>query len=125
MKNDFFPLISKANPTIYAYELPNDSSRKGQLKIGQTHRSALARVTEQIGATRAAFNIVFEENAMRNDGSAFSDHDIHNYLRNKGFYNPDGEWFECTVENVSAAIIALKSGEINEENRSLDFSMRP
>ena len=85
----------------------------------------MARVTEQIGATRAAFNIVFEENAMRNDGSAFSDHDIHNYLRSKGFYNPEGEWFECTVEDVSAAIIALKSGEINEENRSLDFSMRP
>ena len=125
MNKEFFPKKSEVTPTIYAYELPNDNSRKGQLKIGQTNRSALARVTEQIGATRAAFNIVFEENAMRNDGSAFSDHDIHSYLRSKGFYNPDGEWFECTVENVSAAIIALKSGEINEENRSLDFSMRP
>ena len=62
---------------------------------------------------------------MRNDGSAFSDHDIHSYLRNKEFYNPDGEWFECSVEDVRAAIIALKSGEINKENRSLDFSMRP
>ena len=61
---------------------------KGQLKIGQTNRSALARVTEQIGATRAAFNIVLEENAMRNDGSAFSDHDIHSYLRSKGFLQP-------------------------------------
>jgi len=125
MKNKFFPQKTSISPIIYAYGLPNDSSRKGQLKIGQTNRSALARVTEQIGATRAAFNIMLEENAMRNDGSAFSDHDIHNYLRNKGFYNPDGEWFECTVEDVLAAIIALKSSEINEENRSLDFSMRP
>ena len=125
MSQKFFPKKSEVTPTIYAYKLPNDNSRKGQLKIGQTNRSALARVTEQIGATRAAFNIVFEGNSMRNDGSAFSDHDIHSYLRSKGFYNPDGEWFECTVENVSAAIIALKSGEINEENRSLDFSMRP
>ena len=125
MSQKFFPKKSEVTPTIYAYKLPNDNSRKGQLKIGQTNRSALARVTEQIGATRAAFNVVFEENAMRNDGSAFYDHDIHSYLRSKGFYNPDGEWFECTVEDVSAAIIALKSGEINEENRSLDFSMRP
>ena len=125
MNQKFFPKKIEVTPTIYAYELPNDSSRKGQLKIGQTNRTALARVTEQIGATRASFNIVFEENAMRNDGSAFSDHDIHNYLRNKGFYNPDGEWFKCNVEDVHAAIIALKSGEINEENRSLDFSMRP
>jgi hypothetical protein len=125
MSKDFFPKRLEVFPSIYAYKLPNDSSRKGQLKIGQTNRSAFARVTEQIGATRAVFNIVLEENAMRNDGSAFSDHEIHNYLRSKGFYNPDGEWFECTVEDVSAAIIALKSGEINEENRSLDFSMRP
>ena len=124
-KQEFFPKKSEATPKVYAYQLPNDSTRKGQLKIGQTNRSALARVKEQIGATRASFNIVFEENIMRNDGSAFSDHDIHNYLRSKGFYNPEGEWFECTVEDVSAAIITLKSGEINEENRSLDFSMRP
>lgn len=121
----FFPKKSEVTPKVYAYQLPNDSARNGQLKIGQTNRSVLARVTEQVGATRAAFNIVLEENAMRNDGSTFSDHDIHNYLRNKGFYNPEGEWFECSAEDVSAAIIALKSGEINEENRSLDFYMRP
>jgi hypothetical protein len=120
-KQEFFPKKSEATPKVYAYQLPNDSSRKGQLKIGQTNRSVLARVTEQVGATRAAFNIVLEENAMRNDGSAFSDHDIHSYLRNKGFYNPDGEWFECSVEDVRAAMVALKSGDINEENRSLDF----
>ena len=125
MSNSFFPKKSEVTPKVYAYQLPNDSARNGQLKIGQTNRSVLARVTEQVGATRAAFNIVLEENAMRNDGSTFSDHDIHNYLRNKGFYNPEGEWFECSVQDVSAAIIALKSGEINEENRSLDFSMRP
>ena len=125
MNKEFFPKKVEISPTIYAYELPNDISRTGQLKIGQTNRGALARVTEQVGATRAKFNIILEENAMRNDGSAFSDHDIHNYLRNKKFYNPDGEWFECTKEDVLAAIIALKSGEINDENRSLDFSMRP
>lgn len=125
MSSSFFPKKSEVTPKVYAYQLPNDSARNGQLKIGQTNRSVLARVTEQVGATRSAFNIVLEENAMRNDGSSFSDHDIHSYLRNKGFYNPEGEWFECTVEDVSAAIIALKSGEINEENRSLNFSMRP
>jgi hypothetical protein len=125
MAHSFFPEKSNATPKIYAYELPNDTSRKGQLKIGQTNRSPLARVTEQIGATRASFNIVLEENAMRNDGSTFSDHEIHTYLRNHGFINSEGEWFECSVQDVHAAIIALKNGVINEENRSLDFSMRP
>jgi hypothetical protein len=125
MKSKFFPQKTSISPIIYAYELPNDSSRKGQLKIGQTNRSALARVTEQVGATRSSFNIVLEENAMRNDGSAFSDHEIHSYLRNKNFYNTEGEWFECTLEDVKGAIIALKNREINQENRFLDFSMRP
>ena len=53
MNKEFFPNKSEVTPTIYAYELPNDNSRKGQLKIGQTNRSALARVTEQIGATQS------------------------------------------------------------------------
>ncbi|MCK0179135.1 DEAD/DEAH box helicase family protein [Flavobacteriaceae bacterium S0862] len=125
MNKEFFPKKTEANPTIYAYELPNDSSRKGQLKIGDTNRTAQKRIKEQIGAARSVFKIVLEESAMRNDGSDFRDHEIHQYLRKKGFYNPDGEWFECTVEDVKAALIAVKNGELNEENRTLDFSMRP
>jgi hypothetical protein len=125
MRNEFFPKKSDVAPTIYAYELPNDSSRKGQLKIGDTNRTAKERIKEQIGATRAVFKIVLEESAMRNDGSNFRDFEIHKYLRKKGFYNPDGEWFQCTVKDVKAALIAIKNRELNEENRSLDFSMRP
>ena len=125
MKLEFFPKKSEITPTIYGYSLPNDTTRIGQLKIGDTNRTAQQRIKEQIGATRSEFVIKLEESAMRNDGSIFRDYQIHDYLSSKGFYNPEGEWFECTVEDVLAAIIALKSGEINEENRSLDFSMRP
>lgn len=125
MSLQFFPPKPESNPIIYAYELSNDNSRKGQLKIGDTNRTAEKRIKEQVGATRAAFKIVLEESAMRNDGSNFRDYEIHKYLRKKGFYNPEGEWFQCTVKDVKAALIAIKKGEINEENRSLDFSMRP
>ena len=125
MSQKFFPKKSEVTPTIYAYSLPNDTSRIGQLKIGDTNRTAQQRIKEQIGATRSEFVIELEESAMRNDGSNFRDYQIHDCLRSKGFYNPEGEWFECTVEDILAAIIALKSGEINEEHRSLDFSMRP
>jgi len=124
-KKDFFPPRPEVTPTIYAYELPNDSSRKGQLKIGDTNRTAQERIKEQIGATRAEFNIVLEESAMRQDGSSFRDYEIHKYLRNKGLKNTDGEWFTCSVKDVKAAIIAIKKGELNEENRTLDFKMRP
>jgi len=125
MSKEFFPQRSDATPTIYAYELPNDSSRKGQLKIGDTNRTAKERIKEQIGATRSKFNIVIDESAMRNDGSSFRDYAIHQHLRNKGIKNTDGEWFACSISDVQAAIIAVKKGELNEENRTLDFKMRP
>lgn len=125
MENKFFPKKPDTTPTIYAYELPNDSSKSGQLKIGFTNRSALARVTEQVGATRARFSIVFEESAIRNDGTVFTDHDVHKYLKDRGLKNTDGEWFKCVVEDLKAAVIGVKSGELNVENRSLNFKMRP
>ena len=125
MNKNFFPQNPELNPTIYAYELPNDNSRKGQLKVGDTTRTAHERIKEQIGATRAKFNIVFEVSAMRNDGTSFRDYEIHKYLRNKGFKNPDGEWFKCTLKDVKAAYQAVKNRELNIENRTQDFSMRP
>lgn len=125
MSKEFFPPKTSATPTIYAYSLPNDISRKEQLKIGDTNRTAQQRIKEQIGAARSEFIIELEESAMRNDGSNFRDYQIHAYLRNKGFKNPDGEWFVCTEEDVQAALIAVKSGEENVEDRTLDFSMRP
>jgi hypothetical protein len=125
MSKDFFPQRPEATPTIYAYELPNDSSREGQIKVGDTNRTAQERIKEQIGAARSKFNIVLEESAMRKDGSSFRDYEIHKYLRNKGIKNTDGEWFTCSVKDVKGAIIAIKKGELNEENRTLDFKMRP
>ncbi len=124
-KKEFFPQRPKTNPTIYAYKLPNDKSREGQLKVGFTTRTAEERIKEQIGATKAKYAIVLNKSAMRNDGSSFTDHDIHKYLRRQGFINTDGEWFKCEVNDVKAAILAVKRGELNEENRTLDFKMRP
>jgi len=39
--------------------------------------------------------------------------------------NLKGEWFQCTVEQVRAAIVAVREGQLFEEQRSLDFTMRP
>lgn len=114
-KKDFFPKRPEAKPTIYAYKLPNDISRNGQLKIGYTTRYAHERIEEQVGATRAKYEIVLIETAIRNDGSSFTDHDIHKYLRKKGFINTDGEWFKCKVSDVKVAIIAVQNNELNEE----------
>lgn len=124
-KKEFFPQRPEANPTIYAYELINVSSHIGLLKVGYTSRNSQDRIAEQLKTSRVAYKIVFEESAMRNDGSAFTDHEVHQSLRKKGIRNPEGEWFKCTVKEVKAAILEIKSGVKNEDNRTLDFKMRP
>ncbi len=124
---EFFPPRPAASPKIYAYEDTN-SEYRGLLKVGYTIVSAQARVAQQYPTRRPGplpYRIVLEESAIRNDGSVFTDHEVHRYLRKKNIRNPEGEWFECTAEPVKAAIISLRSGEINEENRTLDFKMRP
>ncbi|MBO0935389.1 GIY-YIG nuclease family protein [Fibrella sp. HMF5335] len=125
MSQPFFPPRPPATPTIYAYELIDVPGHSGWLKVGYTNRNAKDRVAEQLKTSQVKYTIVLEESAMRTDGSAFNDHDIHRYLRKKGIHNPDGEWFVCTVAQVKAAVIALKSGEANEDNRTLTFGMRP
>ena len=125
MNKTFFPARPSATPTIYAYELVGVGTHTGLLKVGYTDRDAQQRVAEQLKTARLQYNIVFEESAMKNDGSSFTDHDIHRHLRRAGFANPEGEWFKCTVKDIKAAIWAIKSGERNEDNRTLSFGMRP
>ncbi|MGB6090330.1 MAG: GIY-YIG nuclease family protein, partial [Candidatus Binataceae bacterium] len=127
MSRDFFPPRPQTRPTIYAYEDTNPVYA-GLLKVGYTTVSARSRVAQQYPTLRPGkppYRIVLEESAMRNDGTVFTDHDVHRYLRNAEIKNPGGEWFRCAVEEVKAAIIAVRAGQLNEENRTLDFKMRP
>jgi hypothetical protein len=125
MSNKFFPPRPEANPTIYAYELIDVPNYKGLLKVGYTSRTSQDRIAEQLKTSRIKYKIVFEESAMRNDGSAFTDFDVHRYLKKKGIKNTEGEWFRCNVKDLKAAILEIKSGVKNEDNRTLDFAMRP
>jgi len=127
VSNDFFPPRPASRPTIYAYEDTNPQYA-GMLKVGYTTVGARERVARQYPTLRPGklpYRIVMEESAMRNDGSVFTDHDVHKMLRNNGIRNPEGEWFRCTVDDVKAAVIAVRTGQLDEENRSLDFRMRP
>jgi Type III restriction enzyme, res subunit/T5orf172 domain len=127
MSKEFFPPRPDARPTIYAYAETNPEL-DGLLKVGYTTRSAQERVAAQfpvIKPGKLPYRILLQESAMRNDGTAFLDHDVHRYLRSHGIKNEAGEWFRCSVDDVKAAIVAVKTGTVNEENRTLDFKMRP
>ena len=125
MSKKFFPQRPEASPTIYAYELTDIATHKGLLKVGYTSRSSEKRINEQTKTANIKYKIVFEESAMKNDGTAFTDHDIHRYFKTKGIEHIEGEWFKCTVKDIKAALLEIKSGVKNEDNRTLDFAMRP
>lgn len=127
MSKGFFPQRPDSKPTIYAYEDTNPQYA-GLLKVGYTSLEVKERVNQQYPTRRPGkppYRIVLEESAMRSDGTVFTDHQVHRVLKDSGVKNPDGEWFQCTVKQVKAAIIAVKTGQKSLENRWLDFKMRP
>ncbi len=62
---------------------------------------------------------------MYADGGAFNDHDVHRELKRMGVIHRGGEWYECTPEQVKAAVLAVRMHIHNEENRTQTFKMRP
>lgn len=130
MEQNFFPQRPTVTPTIYAYRLLGVDSHKGYLKVGYTDRTAKERIDEQLHTSKIRYEIVLTESAMTNDGSCFTDKNIHKLLERKGFHrlNPldkTDEWFDCSMEDVKAAILSLRTGSENVENRTQSFDMRP
>ena len=130
MEQNFFPQRPTVTPTIYAYKLLGVDSHKGYLKVGYTDRTAKERIDEQLHTSKIRYEIVLTESAMTNDGSCFTDKNVHKLLERKGFHrlNPldkTDEWFDCSMEDVKAAILSLRTGSENVENRTQNFGMRP
>mgnify|MGYP002524627211 FL=1 len=104
----------EANPQIYAYEESNPEY-KGLLKIGYTILDVENRVAQQYPTKRPdgklPYRIVFSDSAMRNDGSCFTDHDIHKLLKKRGIEAVGGEWFRCSVNDLKSVMLQIKSGK--------------
>lgn len=125
MNKVFFPPRPSSKPTIYAYKLKGVETHKDLIKVGYTSRNANDRIAEQLKISRVEYEILLDESAMRNDGSAFTDHEVHSLLKKKGIENQEGEWFRCTVQDIKSAILELQTGIINDDNRTSIFGMRP
>ena len=130
MKHDFFVQRPAVTPTIYVYSLPQVTTHKGYIKVGYTDRDVETRINEQIHTSGLKANILYVESAMCSDGSIFTDKDVHRILRRKGFRQMNegsdrNEWFNCSVADVKAAIVELKTGIITDASRTATFKMRP
>lgn len=125
MKKDYFPQTPAVSPTIYAYELVGVQTHVGLIKVGYTARESQKRINEQLGTANLEYKILLDESAIKEDGSTFDDHEVHRYLKKAGKENVDKEWFRCSVDDVRAAILAIKKGLVTYHSRTEDFGMRP
>tara|TARA_B110000037_G_C17121360_1_gene505967 strand:- start:142 stop:2634 length:2493 start_codon:yes stop_codon:yes gene_type:complete len=128
MVSNFFPSRQELNPKIYAYT-ENSSKYEGLIKVGYTEREVAQRMGEHYPTKGPAklqrYKVLLEESSMKNDGTYFKDYDVHKVLKNKGFKNVGGEWYECDIEELRAIIFSIKNNEIIDINRNLNFKLRP
>lgn len=121
-----FTIVPKNIPTVYAYA---DTRFAGCLKIGYTERDVVQRVAEQypVKLPQQSYQIVFNETALRENGTFFDDRAIHKRLSAQGFQRENGEWFRCSLKDVQAAFIAEKQSKPLSDglSRTHDFPMRP
>ena len=122
MTDQLFPPLQP--PRIYAY---SDTQFPNCLKVGFTTRTVAQRMAEHYPTLlpRQTYTIELDEFAVRDDGAFFKDHDIHKVLEKCKVARVAGEWFACDLTAVKAAIIEVKTGKRHEDNRTLNFGMRP
>lgn len=117
-------------PTIYCYCLPGVTDHDGYIKVGYTDRVDVdKRIREQLHTAALNCKVLLKESAMRNDGTCFTDKDVHRILRRKGFAQlkadaDRNEWFACTESDVLAAITELRTGKRMDGQRTWTFAMR-
>jgi len=126
------------HPKIYAYSIEQFATTPwkgkrggaGLIKVGDTQRDVRVRIREQLAAIKMPVetlpDILLVESAITEDGRAFRDHEVHAALKRAGYHNIAGEWFECTKDEVAAAIQAVREGkDLPSARPSANFKMRP
>ena len=126
-------------PKIYAYTTPEYADTpweggggSGALKVGYT---TYPDVNDRIGqglinTPNPQWELKLVEQAV-GEYRVFKDHPVHAALEEMGrrrIPGPNGEkteWFECTVDDVKAAIQQVKTGKPANPKRLATFGMRP
>jgi len=131
---------SNAAGRIYVYSAPGyetDWTRTvgsatveglGRFKVGYTGRKdPRVRIKEQTGTLYPGGDgivIHIDEPAMREDGTTFDDHAVHAVLDSAGMQR-QSEVVEATLDEIRAAIAAVRAGRPYDPGRIDDFGMRP
>lgn len=134
--------MSKGKPEgrIYVYSAPgydtpwtrtvgsSATDGRGKYKVGWTGRpDPRVRIKEQTGTVYPdgeGIVVHLDEPAVREDGTEFSDHDVHKVLDDAGVQR-SSEVVEATLAEVRAAIAAVRGRRPFDPARAEDFGMRP
>lgn len=127
-KNDFAIKETFSYGLIYIYSIPGEQ-HKGRLKIGsatliavnptqeEIENAAHERIKHQTVTADIPYTLEHAELAVTNDGSYFSDYNIHGILMRSGYErkaentrNSHSEWFEISLDIAKNAIQAAKQG---------------
>lgn len=113
---------------IYIYSIP-DERHRDRLKIGSAtvtstnltndniRAAAHERIKQQTKTADVLYLLEHAELAVADDGTYFSDYDVHEILKRSGYErksenikNSHSEWFEISLEVARNAIQAVKEG---------------
>lgn len=125
---------------IYVYKHLDVMSHKGWLKVGETKKSRITgdgtnmRILEQNTAANVAYEVLYTTDAVRNNGTPFSDKDIHELLVAKDIereqtINPEtkkeSEWFKTDLQTIIDTINEYKMDAVKDEHGIVkDFTLR-
>ena len=129
---------------IYAYTKPPERDKRwkrgnisgvGLVKVGESKVGTNAmRIAGQhrtgAGVDPEIVHLFFEEEIRTPGGKWFADKALHKVLEGAGVKrvsrdNTGNEWFEATIEEVKAAIVALRNGTEVDFQRWQSYEMRP
>ena len=117
-------------PQIYGYVLPSVPDHDGYIKIGYTDKEDVeARIKEQTHTAALKHKTLFTVSAMRDDGTCFTDKDIHSVLKKNGYIqlnqgNDKNEWFRISKKEALAVINSVKTNTKYTIGRTAHFDMR-
>lgn len=117
-------------PTIYGYILPGVPDHNGYIKIGYTDKDDVeARIKEQTHTAGLAHKTLFSVSAMRDDGTCFTDKDVHAVLKKNGYVQLNAgedrnEWFKVSEKEALAVINAVRNNTKYTVGRTAHFGMR-
>lgn len=123
----------KLDLKVYGYTLPDLPTHQGCVKVGETQNDVENRILQQTATAGLKTELLFQRNAVRNDGKLFHDRDLHAYYIKRGIPRAilnkhASEWFNfgdlSLAEKLTDEYIFSDPKEDQAGTEHLDYILR-